>query len=159
MPLKKEFDAFKAVPHMRQFVLDDFITSFQQSTPHHMPNQHGLKGDWSALYRRFVEQSPSFTAWLEQRRADIGVELKHQHMEMLCSVDFTSVEMAQRGAVEVVDLVLKMKDRLNCIDGGLEEKQRRRLKGQLQRLVESVEDEELKAVLLSNGGLLMDAFE
>lgn len=53
--------------------------------------------------------------------------------------------------VEVVDLVLKLRDRLASLDG-LQTEKRTRLQTQLNQVLRSVDDE-LKSVLLSNCGL------
>jgi vacuolar-type H+-ATPase subunit E/Vma4 len=82
-------------------------------------------------------------------------QLKATHLEVLCTADLNSDSLSTRHQVEIVDLVLKLKDRIMDLNGKPEK--RSKLQEQLKNLLTSVDDE-LKSVLLSNCSL-REAFE
>lgn len=152
MPLRKQISLFKALPQTKPFCFDDFLQMLQQSGP---TLSGGIKGDIEGLYRKFVNCS-NFDCWLKSRLEDVDRELRESHLEMLCNTDLSHDIISTRQQVEVVDLVLKLKDKLKDLDGKSNDK-RRKLQNQLNSVMRSVDDE-LKSLLLSNGAL-REAFE
>ncbi|KHN72432.1 Protein DENND6B [Toxocara canis] len=147
MPLQKQMSPFKAVPQARPFIVDEFLLGLDDTGP---ALTCGVKGDWNGLYRRFMA-SKNFEGWLRCRRKDVDRQLRAAHLEVLCNADFSPEVLQGRHQVEIVDLVLKLCDRIRGQDafvGGV----RDRLQSQLATIMQSVDDE-LKSVLLSNGAL------
>uniref|UniRef100_A0A915MZC0 UDENN domain-containing protein n=1 Tax=Meloidogyne javanica TaxID=6303 RepID=A0A915MZC0_MELJA len=170
MPLKREICPFQTVPQMRPFSLEQFLTSLKHF------GHPGIKGDWQSLYRQFVTHSPNFIGWLRRRQTDIERQIRLEHMESICNSNFFSQILAERSQVEIVDLLMKLANRIvELNERKLKSKQRRNKNGeildrllsnsstfskqlerqhsqlqhQLQSILSSV-DEELKVVLLSN---------
>lgn len=152
MPLRKQISPFDAIPQTKPFCYDDFLQMLSQSGP---VLSGGIKGDIEGLYRKFIN-CPNFESWLKSRMEDVDRELRETHLEMLCNIDLSHDIISTREQVEVVDLVLKLKDKLNNLDGKNHEK-RKKLQNQLNSVMRSVDDE-LKSLLLSNGAL-REAFE
>uniref|UniRef100_A0A915ECR3 UDENN domain-containing protein n=1 Tax=Ditylenchus dipsaci TaxID=166011 RepID=A0A915ECR3_9BILA len=75
--------------------------------------QRRLDGNF---YRKFICSSPNFQGWLAQRLKDVNLQLKATHLEVLCTADLSSAGLSSRQQVEIVDLVLKLKDRLTDLD-------------------------------------------
>lgn len=71
--------------------------------------------------------------------------------QMLCNADFSREALLGRPQVEIVDLVLKLNDRIRNLDEA-SESSRIRLQSQISAILRSVDDD-LKSVLLSNGSL------
>lgn len=108
MPLKREINPFKLdPPQPRPFREAEFLQSIERNGPQLTST---LKGDWSGLYRRFL-QSPNFAFWLEQRVLDQRTELQLLHLETLTTVDVKSWAVG-KAEVEIVDLVLKVRQKL-----------------------------------------------
>lgn len=116
MPLRRELSPFQPVLQMRPFSLEHFLAPLKHF------GHPGVKGDWQALYRQFMTRSPNFIGWLRQRQKDIERQLRLHHMDIICQAQFTAQCLAQRSQVEIVDLVLKLANRLS----ELEERQRQR---------------------------------
>jgi hypothetical protein len=152
MPLRKQISPFKALPQTKPFCYEDFLQMLNQYGP---VLSGGIKGDIEGLYRKFVSCS-NFDSWLKSRLEDVDRELRESHLEMLCNTDLSQDIISTRQQVEVVDLVLKLQDKLKDLDGKNNEK-RRKLQNQLNSVMRSVDDE-LKSLLLSNGAL-REAFE
>ena len=152
MPLRKQISPFKALPQTRPFKVDEFLQFFNQSGP---VLSAGVKGDWENLYRRFVETN-NFESWLKSRMEDVDRQLQNTHLEVLCNTDLSRENISTRQQVEVVDLVLKIRDKLKDLDNKQHEK-KQKLQSQLNSVMRSVDDE-LKSILLSNGAL-REAFE
>lgn len=70
---------------------------------------------------------------------------------MLCSANFNKETLHKRPQVEVVDLVLKLNDRIQNLDES-SQSSRVRLQSQISAILACVDDD-LKSVLLSNGSL------
>uniref|UniRef100_A0A915N168 Uncharacterized protein n=1 Tax=Meloidogyne javanica TaxID=6303 RepID=A0A915N168_MELJA len=138
MPLKREICPFQTVPQMRPFSLEQFLTSLKHF------GHPGIKGDWQSLYRQFVTHSPNFIGWLRRRQTDIERQIRLEHMESICNSNFSSQILAERSQVEIVDLLMKLANRIKQL-----ERQHLQLQHQLQSILSSVDDE-LKVVLLSN---------
>ncbi|OZC10606.1 hypothetical protein X798_02355 [Onchocerca flexuosa] len=147
MPLKKHLSPFKNVPQIYPFVVDNFFTALDETR---IMQTSGIRGDWRGLYQKFTT-SPNFQDWLSRRKADLERQLQLLHLEMLCSADFSRETLHKRPQVEVVDLVLKLNDRIQNLDE-TSESSRIRLQSQISAILASVDDD-LKSVLLSNGSL------
>lgn len=70
---------------------------------------------------------------------------------MLCSADFSWKTLNNHPQVEIVDLVLKLSERIQNLDEA-SESFRVRLQSQIFAILSCVDDD-LKSVLLSNGSL------
>ncbi|MCP9265389.1 hypothetical protein DINM_020669 [Dirofilaria immitis] len=135
------------VPQIYPFVVDNFFSALDETR---VAQTSGIKGDWRGLYQKFTT-SLNFQDWLSRRKADLERQLRLLHLEMLCSADFSRETLHKRSQVEVVDLVLKLNDRIQNLDEA-SESSRIRLQSQISAILASVDDD-LKSVLLSNGSL------
>uniref|UniRef100_A0A8C6E1P7 DENN domain containing 6B n=1 Tax=Moschus moschiferus TaxID=68415 RepID=A0A8C6E1P7_MOSMO len=100
MPLQKGIVPWKTPPQIRPFRQDDFLRSLEHTGPQ---LTCVLKGDWLGLYRRFFK-SPHFDGWYRQRHREMTQKLEALHLEAICEAD--------KSEVEVVDLILKLRERL-----------------------------------------------
>ncbi|XP_036093674.1 protein DENND6B isoform X4 [Rousettus aegyptiacus] len=107
MPLQESITPWKTPPQMRPFHQDDFLRGLQRAGPQLtcVP-----KGDWLGLYRRFFK-SPHFDGWYRQRRREMAHKLEALHLEAVCEADIKTW-MKDKSEVEVVDLVLKLREKL-----------------------------------------------
>lgn len=145
MPLRKQISPFKAVPQMKAFEIEEFISQLKHTGP---LLTCGVKGDWCGLYRRFI-RSPNFESWLQMRLIDVGNQLSAIHLDVLCTADFSAEIIKGRHQVEIVDLVFKLKNRL---DDRLDRGRQSQIQSQLNNIL-NVVDDELKCILLSNEAL------
>uniref|UniRef100_A0A914WA65 UDENN domain-containing protein n=1 Tax=Plectus sambesii TaxID=2011161 RepID=A0A914WA65_9BILA len=148
MPLQKQISPFKAAPQARRFDLEEFLATVADSGP---GLTSGLKGNWTGLYRRFVE-SANFDGWLRQRRKEVDHKLQLLHLEVLCATDFSECDLPARHEVELVDLVLKLLDKIEFAESNpdsVSSAQRTKLQAQMRTILATV-DEDLKSVLMSN---------
>nr|XP_019567916.1 PREDICTED: protein DENND6B isoform X6 [Rhinolophus sinicus] len=97
----------QAPPQIRPFHQDDFLRSLDHAGPQLTCI---LKGDWLGLYRRFFK-SPHFDGWYRQRRKEMVHKLETLHLEAICEADIETW-MKDKSEVEVVDLVLKLREKL-----------------------------------------------
>lgn len=112
MPLKREINPLKLdPPQPRPFKEAEFLQTIEKNGPQLTST---LKGDWSGLYRRFV-QSPNFNFWLGQRVQNQRTELQLLHMETLTQVDVKTWALG-KAEVEIVDLVLKIRQKLKFLE-------------------------------------------
>ncbi|XP_032348487.1 protein DENND6B isoform X2 [Camelus ferus] len=111
MPLQKSITPWKVLsrtpPQIRPFRQDDFLRSLEHSGPQLTCM---LKGDWLGLYRRFFK-SPHFDGWYRQRHKEMAQKLEALHLEAICEANI-EIWMKDKSEVEVVDLVLKLRERL-----------------------------------------------
>ncbi|KAG6939404.1 DENN domain containing 6A, partial [Chelydra serpentina] len=107
MPLQKSISPWKSPPHLRQFSQENFMKTLEKAGPQ---LTSGLKGDWIGLYRHFLK-SPNFNGWFRTRQKEMTQKLEALHLEALCNEDllFWSQKHTE---VEIVDLVLKLKNKL-----------------------------------------------
>ncbi|KAL3983201.1 Stabilization of polarity axis family protein [Acanthocheilonema viteae] len=147
MPLKKHLSPFKNVPHIYPFVAENFFSALDETR---IMQTSGIRGDWRGLYQKFTT-STNFQDWLSRKKADLERQLRLLYLEMLCSADFSKETLHKRPQVEVVDLVLKLNDRIQNLDES-SESSRVRLQSQISAILACVDDD-LKSVLLSNGSL------
>ncbi|XP_037016640.2 protein DENND6B isoform X4 [Artibeus jamaicensis] len=107
MPLQKSITPWKTPPQIRPFHQDDFLCSLEHAGPQLTCI---LKGDWLGLYRRFFK-SPHFDGWYRQRRKEMARKLEALHLEAICEAN-VETWMQGKSEVEVVDLVLKLREKL-----------------------------------------------
>lgn len=111
MPLKRAINPYKLEPPQpKEFNEADFMQTIDQFGPQLTTN---LKGDWPGLYRRFF-QSSNFKFWLEQRFFELKKQLQLLQLEALAIVDIKTWSLGKK-EVELVDLVLKIKQKLNFL--------------------------------------------
>ncbi|XP_043419027.1 protein DENND6B isoform X4 [Neofelis nebulosa] len=108
MPLKKSITPWKTPPQIRPFRQDDFLRSLEHAGPQLTCI---LKGDWLGLYRRFFK-SPHFDGWYRQRHREMAHKLEALHLEAICEAQNIETWMKDKSEVEVVDLVLKLREKL-----------------------------------------------
>uniref|UniRef100_A0A8C7AHB9 DENN domain containing 6B n=1 Tax=Neovison vison TaxID=452646 RepID=A0A8C7AHB9_NEOVI len=94
-------------PQIRPFRQDDFLRSLEHAGPQ---LTCVLKGDWLGLYRRFFK-SPHFDGWYRQRHKEMAQKLEALHLEAICEANIETW-MKDKSEVEVVDLVLKLREKL-----------------------------------------------
>ncbi|XP_067934574.1 protein DENND6A-like isoform X2 [Watersipora subatra] len=105
MPLLRNINPHKGTPMLGSFNTEDFIQTLDSSIM-----ATGIKGDWAGLYRRFC-QSANFQGWYNQKRLEANGRLQQLHVQALCDMDW--LEWANgKQEVEVVDLLLRMNDKL-----------------------------------------------
>ncbi|XP_068417306.1 protein DENND6B isoform X3 [Eschrichtius robustus] len=107
MPLQKSITPWKTPPQIHPFHQDDFLRSLEHSGPQLTCL---LKGDRLGLYRRFFK-SPHFDGWYRQRHKEMAQKLEALHLEAICEANI-EIWMKDKSEVEVVDLVLKLRERL-----------------------------------------------
>ncbi|GMT24264.1 hypothetical protein PFISCL1PPCAC_15561, partial [Pristionchus fissidentatus] len=146
MPLRKEMSPFKSVPSIRPFVLDNFLSTLDGAGP---SLTCGIKGDWSGLYRRFVISS-SFADWLSSRLSSMTLQIKSVYVETLTQSPIDKEMLAQKHHVEIVDLVLRIRQRVVEMDST--SPKRTLLVDQIRNILNSV-DSDLKCLLESNCAL------
>ncbi|KAJ8258307.1 hypothetical protein COCON_G00173190 [Conger conger] len=106
MPLQKSISPWKS-PQLRPFSQEEFMRSLEKAGPQLTSR---LKGDWIGLYRQFL-RSPNFDGWFRTRRKEMTQKLEALHLEALCEEDLQQ-RIQKHTEVEMVDLVLKLKDKL-----------------------------------------------
>ncbi|CAI4227786.1 unnamed protein product [Auanema sp. JU1783] len=146
MPLRKEMSPFRRVPNPRPFRMEDFLTTIDDSGP---SLTCGMKGDWEGLYRSFIASS-IFIGWLSNRTKDVNAQLKVHYVDALCSADLGSTILSTKHNVEVVELVMRLRDYIVEFDPSNQKRQL--LVKQVVSVLDSVEDD-LKQLLLSNCAL------
>eukprot|EP00074_Homo_sapiens_P111451 XP_024308012.1 protein DENND6B isoform X5 [Homo sapiens] len=107
MPLQKSITPWKTPPQIQPFSQDDFLRSLEHAGPQLTCI---LKGDWLGLYRRFFK-SPHFDGWYRQRHKEMALKLEALHLEAICEANIETW-MKDKSEVEVVDLVLKLREKL-----------------------------------------------
>ncbi|XP_054843673.1 protein DENND6B [Eublepharis macularius] len=107
MPLQRAITAWKNPPQIRPFHQEDFLKTLEHAGPQ---LTCGIKGDWIGLYRRFF-RSPNFDGWYRQRRKEMTLKLEALHLEAICEADI-GAWMKHKSEVELVDLVLKLREKL-----------------------------------------------
>jgi len=107
MPLARTISPYRAPPKVRPFSCDDLIRSLESSGPQLTSR---TKGDWPALYRRFLK-SPNFVGWYNQRHREVSAKLSLLHLESLAEAKIGQW-MAGKAEVELVDMVLRIRGKL-----------------------------------------------
>ncbi|XP_014446748.1 protein DENND6B isoform X4 [Tupaia chinensis] len=112
MPLQKNITPWKNPPQVRPFCQEDFLRSLEHTGPQ---LTCFLKGDWPGLYRRFFK-SPHFDGWYRQRHKEMAQKLEALHLQAICEANIETW-MKDKSEVEVVDLVLKLREKLVRVQG------------------------------------------
>ncbi|XP_062842616.1 DENN/MADD domain containing 6Aa [Trichomycterus rosablanca] len=107
MPLQKSISPWKSPPQLKPFLQEEFMKRLEKAGPQLTSR---LKGDWIGLYRQFLK-SPNFDGWFRNRRKEMTQKLEALHLESLCDEDL-QLRVQKHTEVEVVDLVLKLKDKM-----------------------------------------------
>uniref|UniRef100_A0A8C5FTS5 DENN/MADD domain containing 6B n=1 Tax=Gadus morhua TaxID=8049 RepID=A0A8C5FTS5_GADMO len=107
MPLQRSVTPWKTPPQIRPFSQEEFMATLEHAGPHLTSM---LKGDWMGLYRRFF-RSPNFDGWYRLRRREMTQKLESLHLEAVCDADLVGWTK-DKSEVEVVDLVLKLREKL-----------------------------------------------
>ncbi|XP_053262463.1 protein DENND6B isoform X2 [Podarcis raffonei] len=107
MPLQRAITPWKNPPQIRPFQQEDFLKTLEHAGPQ---LTCVLKGDWVGLYRRFF-RSPNFDGWYRQRHREMMHKLEALHLEAISEANIRSW-VKDKSEVEVVDLVLKLQEKL-----------------------------------------------
>ncbi|XP_059510523.1 protein DENND6B isoform X3 [Stegostoma tigrinum] len=107
MPLQRNVTAWKNPPQIHPFIKEEFMKTLEYAGPQLTSVQ---KGDWVGLYRRFFK-SPNFDGWFRMRYQEMCKKLEILHLEVLCEADLL-MWVQEKSEVEVVDLVLKLREKL-----------------------------------------------
>ncbi|XP_015270992.1 PREDICTED: protein DENND6B [Gekko japonicus] len=107
MPLQRAVTPWKNPPPIRPFQQEEFLKTLEQAGPQLTCM---IKGDWMGLYRRFF-RSPNFDGWYRQRHREMMHKLEALHLEAISEANI-GTWMKHKSEVEVVDLVLKLREKL-----------------------------------------------
>uniref|UniRef100_A0A3Q3W730 UDENN domain-containing protein n=1 Tax=Mola mola TaxID=94237 RepID=A0A3Q3W730_MOLML len=107
MPLQRSVTPWKSPPQIRPFSQDEFMSTLDHTGPQLTSL---LKGDWMGLYRKFF-RSPNFDGWYRIRHKEMTQKLESLHLEVISDADLLgwTKDMSE---VEIVDLVLKLREKL-----------------------------------------------
>ncbi|KAG8518006.1 Protein DENND6B [Galemys pyrenaicus] len=134
-------------PQVRPFHQDDFLRDLERAGPQLTCTP---KGDWLGLYRRFFK-SPHFDGWYLQRRREMARQLEALHLEAICEAN-VETWMKDKSEVEIVDLVLKLREQLVRAQGQqlpVKESTLQRARLSLETVVRSLPGD-LRAILCSS---------
>ncbi|XP_078270729.1 protein DENND6A isoform X3 [Rhinoraja longicauda] len=148
MPLQKSISPWKSPPQLKPFSEDEFMKTLEKAGPQLTSR---LKGDWIGLYRQFLK-SPNFDGWFRSRWKEMTQKLEALHLEALCDADLL-IWIRKHTEVEVVDLVLKLKEKLfQAQQQFLPVKQDtlQKLQMHIEAIILSL-PEDLQSILLKNG--------
>jgi hypothetical protein len=110
LPLQKNISPFKATPSIQPFNPEDFLKTLEASGPQ---LTSGIKGDWNGLYKKFF-RCLNFASWYDSRYKEVNQQLKALHIKAVSEANL--LEWVQdKAEVEVVDLVLRLKDKLQAV--------------------------------------------
>ncbi|XP_066951865.1 protein DENND6A [Macrobrachium rosenbergii] len=142
MPLQKNISPYKAIPSLRPFNPDDFLATLELYGPQ---LTSGIRGDWEGLYRRFF-RSVNFSLWFNARYQEVSDKLSELHLQALSEADLGDW-VSTRTEVEVVDMVLRLRSKLNDADSiQASQHTRDKLQAHVQTLLSSL-PEDLRSVL------------
>ncbi|XP_029472725.1 LOW QUALITY PROTEIN: protein DENND6B [Rhinatrema bivittatum] len=110
MPLQRAITPWKNPPQVRPFRQEEFFKSLEHAGPQLTSVQ---KGDWLGFYRYecVFFRSPNFDGWYRQRHKEMSQKLQALHLEVICEANIEAW-MKEKSEVEIVDLVLKLRDKL-----------------------------------------------
>lgn len=114
MPLQRNISPFKAAPLIEPFNPDDFLKSLETSGPQLTT---GIKGDWAGLYKKFF-LCRNFYAWYESRYKEVSRKLEALHVKAISEASLTDF-VQNKAEIEIVDLVLQLKDKIRAVENGL----------------------------------------
>lgn len=144
MPLQKNISPFKGTPIPKPFNQDDFLKTLEQSGPQLTT---GIKGDWAGLYRQFF-RCTNFAGWFNARYEEVSQKLQALHLEAMSDADLVQY-VRDKEEVEVVDLVLRLKDKLAAASREelpISESIVEKLQGHMAGIIETLPDD-LRGVL------------
>ncbi|XP_054029838.1 protein DENND6B isoform X2 [Dryobates pubescens] len=144
MPLQRAITPWKNPPQIRPFRQEDFMKTLEHAGPQ---LTCVLKGDWLGLYRRFF-RSPNFEGWYRQRHKEMTQKLEALHLEAICEANIVAW-MKDKSEVEIVDLVLKLREKLvraRCQHLPVKEETLQRIGLYIETIIGSL-PEDLQAVL------------
>lgn len=102
MPLKRDVSPFRPLPRFPDFHVDDFFASLRE----HLKTQP-RKGNWTALYSRFIE-SGNFRLWLKTRARAANNELLRLYLSTVCETDMQG-ELGRMAELKLMDLYIQIK--------------------------------------------------
>lgn len=111
MPLQRNVSPFKRTPVLQRFSQDEFLKTLDTSGPQ---LTSGIKGDWAGLYKRFF-LSRNFVLWYDSRENEANQKLGLLHIEAISGANLVDW-IRDKDEVEVVDLVLRLKEKLMLIE-------------------------------------------
>lgn len=111
MPLKKHIDPFKPPPPPKPFEVKSFVISLSRSGPHLTSS---VTGDWTTLYREFFRR-PNFFGWLERKKIEMRDKILELHAEATSEADVLGWA-EERTEVEIMDLLLQMKQKIGDLE-------------------------------------------
>ncbi|XP_003747684.1 protein DENND6A [Galendromus occidentalis] len=111
MPLQKNLSPYKGTPLLKPFNPDDFIATLDTAGPQLTT---GIKGEWAELYRKFF-RSRNFHGWYQTRHREVSENIEKLHIEVISDTNLLGWAR-NRDEVEVIDLVLKLKAKLELAD-------------------------------------------
>uniref|UniRef100_A0A8C5QEZ7 DENN domain containing 6B n=1 Tax=Leptobrachium leishanense TaxID=445787 RepID=A0A8C5QEZ7_9ANUR len=107
MPHHSSITPWKNPPQVRPFQQEELMKMLEHTGPQFSSS---IKGDWMGLYRRFMK-SPHFDGWYRQKQKEMREKLETAHLKVLCEANI-STWIKNKSEVEIVDLVLKLRDKL-----------------------------------------------
>ncbi|XP_067907781.1 DENN/MADD domain containing 6Aa isoform X2 [Heterodontus francisci] len=148
MPLQKSISPWKSPPQLKPFSEEEFMKTLEKAGPQLTSR---LKGDWIGLYKQFLK-SPNFDGWFRSRWKEMTQKLEALHLEALSDADLL-IWIQKHTEVEVVDLVLKLKEKLvqakqHCLP--IKQDTLEKLQMHIEAIILSL-PEDLQSILLKNG--------
>ncbi|KAE8616905.1 hypothetical protein XENTR_v10008925 [Xenopus tropicalis] len=107
MPHHSSITAWKNPPQVRPFQQEELMKMLEHTGPQ---LNSPIKGDWMGLYRRFLK-SPHFDGWYRLKQREMRERLETAHLKVICEANI-SAWIKNKSEVEIVDLVLKLRDKL-----------------------------------------------
>ncbi|XP_051976442.1 protein DENND6B-like [Xyrauchen texanus] len=105
MPPQRTITPWKTPPQIRSFSQEEFMKTLEQAQLTSV-----LKGDWMGLYRRFF-RSPNFDGWYRLKHREMTQKVECLHLEAICAADLLTWTK-DKSEVEIVDLILKLREKL-----------------------------------------------
>jgi len=139
MPLAKNLSPFKRLPLVQKFSIDDFLSTLDATGPQLTSR---VRGDWVGLYRKFYG-SPNFVTWSACRLAEANSKLQTLHIEAICDSNLP-VMVKSRPEVEIVDLILKIKQNISSVRAGqmeLSESTIERLRANMHKIITALPED------------------
>ena len=90
------------------------LNNCQNSSEFHPAILSGIKGDWTGLYKKFF-RSPNFSTWFNAKFSDLETSLKQLHIKAIFEADLIDW-IKGRSEVEVIDLVLTLKQKIRDME-------------------------------------------
>ncbi|KAG8440124.1 hypothetical protein GDO86_006062 [Hymenochirus boettgeri] len=107
MPHHSSITPWKNPPQVRPFQQDELLKMLEHTGPQ---MTSPVKGDWMGLYRRFLK-SPHFDGWYRHKQREMRERLETSHLKVICEANI-GAWIKSKSEVEIVDLVLKLRDKL-----------------------------------------------